>query len=268
MLQKVLKIFEKFYSKYGEDFIIENSSLQKCHYVLVDIKRGDTIKISDEIYEYTKKFDYYSKIISTNKTLELPARKILSNQFCSFYIKKNNIKKNFITKAILEKYRKNTIKNYNSLEKDYKLEIEKEICRYIKRYFFKYTVEKETIDDIFYWIEDNLKEVIENSKYERIKIFFVIENLEYTLNLFRQEYYKYIIWNLQNKNEKNLEFLERDIFNYTFNRFLLTELGKKKNYIYFAEDDSFKKLYKLKISYATDFNSKIDEIIELKKAGN
>ena len=79
----------------------------------MDAKRGNILeeytvtKDNNINAEYLKKLDYYSRTINTNKCLDLPARKILSNSFLCFYSKKRVIKNNLITKKNIETYKKN-----------------------------------------------------------------------------------------------------------------------------------------------------------------
>ena len=59
--------------------------------------------------------------------------------------------------------------------------------------------------DIFLWIEDNVNEnLLENdNKKDYLKIFFVEDDLEKSLELFRNEHKRYLIPNIFNSNDYN-----------------------------------------------------------------
>ena len=279
-MDEILEIFKNIYEIKGDNLIFEKYKFSKGTYLLVDSKRGNileeyTVTADNNIIpEYFKKLDYYSRTISTNKCLDLPSRKILSNSFLCFYAKKRIIKHNLITRKNIETYKKNTILNYNSLEKDFKKTTDKDICKYIQNNFYKYTIDNEIVDDIFYWIEDNINPSIVKSpsKFQEavLKVFFLIDNIENTIEFFKQEYYKYLCWNILDKEKRDYKKLEGAILEYTFYRYLIVELKKGNYYIYVTKNDiiassKLEKIFGCKYILITRFNAKFNVEIDLIK---
>lgn len=269
MLNKVLGIFERIYKEKGDNLLIDRFALKKGTYYLIDSKRGNIINKLDidtgspidttsGDYKIFKTLKFYSAIININKTLEAPYKKISSNQICSFCTRKSYIQKNIISKKNMEKYKNNVIKVYNSGVK-------------------KYTIEKETVEDIFYWIEDNIKDLVDYKKFDygKLDLFFVIDKIEDTIEIFKQEYYKYLLLYLQDRKSKNESTIKEDILFYTFKRYLKIEHFNGNNYIYFTKDNIIPKekekapqgaLYLVKTNFNySNFNVEIENITELKK---
>ena len=158
----------------------------------------------------------------------------------------------------MEKYKNNVIKVYNSGVK-------------------KYTIEKETVEDIFYWIEDNIKDLVDYKKFDygKLDLFFVIDKIEDTIEIFKQEYYKYLLLYLQDRKSKNESTIKEDILFYTFKRYLKIEHFNGNNYIYFTKDNIIPKvkeettqgaLYLVKTNFNySNFTVVIENITELKK---
>nr|DAT75654.1 MAG TPA: hypothetical protein [Caudoviricetes sp.] len=279
-MDEILKIFKNIYEIKGDNLIFEKYKFSKGTYLLVDAKRGNileeyTVTTDNDINtKYLKELDYYSRTINTNKCLDLPARKILSNSFLCFYSKKRVIKNNLITKKNIETYKKNTILNYNSFEGDFKKTTDKDICKYIENNYSKYTIDKEAIDDIFFWIEDNINPSIlrRPTKYYDtvLKVFFLIDNMENTIEFFKQEYYKYLCWNILDKEKRDYKKLEDAILEYTFYRYLIVELKKGNYYIYVTKNDiiassKLEKIFGCKYILITRFNAKFNVEIDLIK---
>ena len=269
MLNKVLEIFEGIYKEKGDNLLIDRYALKKGTYYLIDSKRGNIINKLDIDtkgltnttscdYKLFQLLNYYSGIININKTLELPYRKILSNQICSFCTKKSYIQKNILSQKNIEKYKNNVIKVYNNG---------------VKNYF----IEKETVEDIFYWIEDNIKDLVDYKKFDygKLDLFFVIGTIENTIEIFKQEYNKYLLLYLQDRKSKNEDTIKKDILFFTFKRFLKTEHYNGNNYIYFTKDNIIPKekeeatqgaLFFLKTNFNySSFNLEIENITELKR---
>lgn len=269
MLNKVLGIFERIYKEKGDNLLIDRFALKKGTYYLIDSKRGNIINKLDidtgspidttsGDYKIFKTLKFYSAIININKTLEAPYKKISSNQICSFCTRKSYIQKNIISKKNMEKYKNNVIKVYNSGVK-------------------KYTIEKETVEDIFYWIEDNIKDLVDYKKFDygKLDLFFVIDKIEDTIEIFKQEYYKYLLLYLQDRKSKNESTIKEDILFYTFKRYLKIEHFNGNNYIYFTKDNIIPKvkeettqgaLYLVKTNFNySNFTVVIENITELKK---
>ncbi len=204
-----------------------------------------------------------------------PKKTIHSNQIYSFFIKKDSIRENKLTKAIIEGYKKNLLnpeEKYNSKEA-------KKLYKNIAEKLSK--IEKDIVEDIFLWIEDNVNEnLLDNdNKKDYLKIFFVEDNLDKSLELFRNEHKRYLIPNIFNSNDYNKKigetiyglsnnnmglnakkaFLENKtrrvstpylvntdeiLLQYAFYNYLLPEVKQGNYFIYFLENEIIPRTYK------------------------
>ena len=289
MIDEALEVFRKIYDKEGEELVVSKHIPKDGTYILVNIKSGKIIekldisydkktkKIDGELnqyYSYFRAFDYYSNLVDMNKPMD-PKKTIHSNQIYSFFIKKESIRENKLTKAIIEGYKKNLLnpeEKYNSKEGK---ELYKNIAEKLPK------IEKDIVDDIFLWIEDNVSEnLLENdNKKDYLKIFFVEEDLDKSLELFRNEHKRYLIPNIFNSNDYNKRigetiyglsnnnmglnakkaFLENKtrristpylvntdeiLLQYAFYNYLLPEVKQGNYFIYFTENEIIPRTYK------------------------
>ena len=289
MIDEALEVFRKIYDKEGEEFVVSKHIPKDGTYILVNKKSGkiiETLNISydkkskkingelNQYYGYFRAFDYYSNLVDMNKPMD-PKKTIHSNQIYSFFIKKDSIRENKLTKSIIEGYKKNLLnpeEKYNSKEA-------KELYKNIAEKLSK--IEKDIIEDIFLWIEDNVNEnLLDNdNKKDYLKIFFVEDNLDKSLELFRNEHKRYLIPNIFNSNDYNKRigetiyglsnnnmglnakkaFLENKtrristpylvntdeiLLQYAFYNYLLPEVKQGNYFIYFTENEIIPKTYK------------------------
>ena len=289
MIDEALEVFRKIYDKEEEKLVVNKHIPKDGTYILVNIKSGKIIeklnisydkkakKVDGEFnqyYSYFKAFDYYSNLVDMNKPMD-PKKTIHSNQIYSFFIKKDSIRENKLTKAIIEGYKKNLLnpeEKYNSKEA-------KELYKNIAEKLSK--IEKNIVEDIFLWIEDNVNEnLLDNdNKKDYLKIFFVEDNLDKSLELFRNEHKRYLIPNIFNSNDYNRRigetiyglsnnnmglnskkaFLENKtrrvstpylvntdeiLLQYVFYNYLLPEVKQGNYYIYFLENEIIPRTYK------------------------
>jgi len=236
-----------------------------------------TKKIDGELnqyYSYFRAFDYYSNLVDMNKPMD-PKKTIHSNQIYSFFIKKESIRENKLTKAIIEGYKKNLLnpeEKYNSKEGK---ELYKNIAEKLPK------IEKDIVEDIFTWIEENINvNLLEtDNKKDYLKIFFVEDDLDRSLELFRNEHKRYLIPNIFNSNDYNKRigetiyglsnnnmglnakktFLENKtrristpylvntdeiLLQYAFYNYLLPEVKQGNYFIYFSENEIIPRTYK------------------------
>ena len=213
MIDEALEVFRKIYDKEGEELVVSKHIPKDGTYILVNIKSGKIIekldisydkktkKIDGELnqyYSYFRAFDYYSNLVDMNKPMD-PKKTIHSNQIYSFFIKKESIRENKLTKAIIEGYKKNLLnpeEKYNSKEGK---ELYKNIAEKLPK------IEKDIVEDIFTWIEENINvNLLEtDNKKDYLKIFFVEDDLDRSLELFRNEHKRYLIPNIFNSNDYN-----------------------------------------------------------------
>ena len=289
MIDEALEVFKKIYDKEGEELVVNKHIPKDGTYILVNIKSGKIIKtlsISydkkskkvdgelDQYYGYFRAFDYYSNLVDMNKPMD-PKKTIHSNQIYSFFIKKDSIRENKLTKSIIEGYKKNLLnpeEKYNSKEA-------KELYKNIAEKLSK--IEKDIVEDIFLWIEDNVNEnLLDNdNKKDYLKIFFVEDNLDKSLELFKNEHKRYLIPNIFNSNDYNKKigetiyglsnnnmglnakkaFLENKtrrvstpylvntdeiLLQYAFYNYLLPEVKQGNYFIYFSENEIIPRAYK------------------------
>ena len=289
MIDEALEVFRKIYDKEGEELVVSKHIPKDGTYILVNIKSGKIIekldisydkktkKIDGELnqyYSYFRAFDYYSNLVDMNKPMD-PKKTIHSNQIYSFFIKKDSIRENKLTKSIIEGYKKNLLnpeEKYNSKEAK---ELYKNIAEKLPK------IEKDIVEDIFLWIEDNVNEnLLENdNKKDYLKIFFVEEDLDKSLEVFKNEHKRYLIPNIFNSNDYNKKigetiyglsnnnmglnakkaFLENKtrrvstpylvntdeiLLQYAFYNYLLPEVKQGNYFIYFTENEIIPKTYK------------------------
>ena len=289
MIDEALEVFRKIYDKEEEKLVVNKHIPKDGTYILVNIKSGKIIeklnisydkkakKVDGEFnqyYSYFKAFDYYSNLVDMNKPMD-PKKTIHSNQIYSFFIKKDSIRENKLTKSIIEGYKKNLLnpeEKYNSKEGK---ELYKNIAEKLPK------IEKDIVEDIFLWIEDNVNEnLLENdNKKDYLKIFFVEEDLDKSLEVFKNEHKRYIIPNIFNSNDYNKKigetiyglsnnnmglnakkaFLENKtrrvstpylvntdeiLLQYAFYNYLLPEVKQGNYYIYFSENEITPRTYK------------------------
>lgn len=289
MIDEALEVFRKIYDKEGEELVVSKHIPKDGTYILVNKKSGkiiETLNISydkkskkingelNQYYGYFRAFDYYSNLVDMNKPMD-PKKTIHSNQIYSFFIKKDSIRENKLTKSIIEGYKKNLLnpeEKYNSKEA-------KELYKNIAEKLSK--IEKNIVEDIFLWIEDNVNEnLLDNdNKKDYLKIFFVEDNLDKSLELFRNEHKRYLIPNIFNSNDYNRRigetiyglsnnnmglnskkaFLENKtrrvstpylvntdeiLLQYAFYNYLLPEVKQGNYFIYFLENEIIPKTYK------------------------
>jgi len=289
LIDEALEVFKKIYDKEGEKLVVNKHIPKDGTYILVNIKSGKIIKtlsISydkkskkvdgelDQYYGYFRAFDYYSNLVDMNKPMD-PKKTIHSNQIYSFFIKKDSIRENKLIKSIIEGYKKNLLnpeEKYNSKEA-------KELYKNIAEKLSK--IEKDIVEDIFLWIEDNVNEnLLDNdNKKDYLKIFFVEDNLDKSLEVFKNEHKRYLIPNIFNSNDYNKKigetiyglsnnnmglnakkaFLENKtrrvstpylvntdeiLLQYAFYNYLLPEVKQGNYFIYFSENEIIPRAYK------------------------
>ena len=288
MINEALEVFKKIYDKEGEELVVSKHIPKDGTYILVNIESRKIIenlniaydkknkKIDGELnqyYSYIRAFDYYSNLVDMNKPMD-SKKTIHSNQIYSFFIKKDSIRENKLTKSIIEGYKRNLLnpeEKYNSKEAK---ELYKNIANKLPE------IEKDTVEKIFSWIEINVNEdLLEDNKKDYLKIFFVESDLDISLKLFKNEHKRYLIPNIFNSNDYNKKieetiyglsnnnmglnakktFLENKtrkistpylvdteeiLLQYAFYNYLLPEVKQGNYFIYFTENEIIPKTYK------------------------
>lgn len=212
MLKECLEVFENNL-KDNRKRIIDGYVPADGTYVIVSSKE-DSFEIKDyfdiKIDKKEKKlmgktninfynicnYDYNSKLIDMNKPID--GKKIIhSNNYLSFFIKKDSLENGKLTEEIIDNYYailENPIKKYGKNKKAVALynSIEDEIGK----------VDTSLVEKIKNWIKENIFNLnIEIIGKDYLKIFF-----EYPLEQYINEGKRYLIPNIYNNNDCNIEF--------------------------------------------------------------
>jgi len=204
VLKDCLEVFKNKYSKTGENLITDSYVLGEGSYVLVD-ENGKIIEILEvdkknhdktgRYYDFAE-MDYLSKLMDINKPID--SNKIIhSNNYLSFFVKKENVNKVKLTEAIIDNYyemlKEPRIKYKNSKEKRKLYELTE--GKYGNVNYSSLEIQKT-------WIKSNifllLDKVSKNMNY--LKIFF-----ECDIQQYKKESEKYVIPNIYNYTHFNVE---------------------------------------------------------------
>jgi len=205
MLKDCLEVFKDIYDKKGEKLITDSYVLREGSYVLVD-QNGKIIetlevdkKSSDKTgryYEFAQ-MDYLSKLVSIDKPID-QKKVIHSNNFLSFFIKKENITNGKLTEDIIDNYYeilKDPRKKYKDKEKKIMYELAEGM--YGK-------IDNELLEKQKAWIKSNIYSLLELKKVRNGKNYLKIF-LECDIDQYEKESEKYVIPNIYNNAQHNVE---------------------------------------------------------------
>nr|WP_253288661.1 type I-B CRISPR-associated protein Cas8b/Csh1 [Intestinibacter bartlettii] len=219
-----MEIFEPILKQEGDKLIIDNHIPADGTYVVVDIcddkfevresfdikfdkKKKEIEGKSNLYYEYVRMYDYYSKLIEMNKPIDL--KKIIhSNNYLSFWVKKDSIQNGKLTDDIIDNYYdilKDPLKKYQAKPKArgiYK-EVEKKLGK----------VDSELLERIRFWIKKNIFNLdIDMKNKDYLKIFFQFkDDNDKTIALYQKESERYLVPNIYNKNDYN-EMINEEVY--------------------------------------------------------
>ncbi len=211
MLGECLEVFGSYTEEERERRILDHYIPKDGSYILVG-KNGEVISATD--FKLDKKtgeinksavhfnefcyYDYYSDLISMNKPQDT-AKIIHSNNYFSFWVKKESILNGKLTPEIIDGY-------YEVLEHpEKKCEKTKSLSIYEKLEEEIGQVDTEVLQKNKKWIQehifivDNLGLDIDMGKKDYLKIFFEAEREEY-----QREGKRYFIPNIYNSNQYNI----------------------------------------------------------------
>lgn len=213
MIDECLSVFRRKLEKEGENLILRDYIPANGTYVIVtkdgQIKTCIDIKFDKKLGKFDKDFaefqdicyyDYHSKLISIDKPLIAAKGKVIqSNNYYTFWIKKESLFNGKLTKEIIEKY-------YEILEmpeKKYKKGNSLELYQFARERVGE--VDKEVLNRNKKWILEHifsLQEIMEIDlkKKDSLKIFFEAERSEY-----EKEGKRYFIPNIYNNNSYNIK---------------------------------------------------------------
>src|SRR6056297_805343 len=214
MLNQMVEVFKNEYDKLGDDLILDSYIPSDGTYVIVEPKKDkfeivDTIDIridkktntidrtSSKYFGFILFADYYSQLISMNKSI-LPGKgKIIQgNNYLSFIIKKESLSNNKLSNEIIDEFYdalENTETKYKKKKKT--LELYKKVEKKVGK------VNKERLNSIRFWIKKIIFEEFNNYKgNEYLKIFF-----HYPRDDYIKESERYYVPKIYNQNKYNVK---------------------------------------------------------------
>lgn len=220
MLRECLEVFQHKLNESGGKLVLDTYVPADGTYLIID--RNGKIKTHTDIVKDKKTkqidrnvpgfaqicfYDYQSQLISMNKPMDL--KKIIhSNNYLSFFIKKESLISGKLTQAIIEDYYE-TLKD--PLGRKYKKS--KEASRIYE--LFKDEegdVARESVEGKESWIVEHIFDIgqldstIDLRRKDYLKIFFEAEDFEY-----EREARRYFLPHIYNSNEYNME-IEHTIY--------------------------------------------------------
>lgn len=218
MLREALEVFEQLLQKEkGERLVLDAHIPKDGTYRLIEMqesdwcikktldisydkKEGKLIGMADSDFRLIQELDYSSKLVEMNKPID-PKKVIHSNNFFTLFVKKDSILNHKLTVEIIKNY-------YNILRNP--------VTKYEKKTKAKQLYE--AIDEKFgkpddtiisaienYVLNHNIWEGIDLEKKNYIKIFFIWSDKEKTRKYYRQEGERYLIPNIYNSNDFNMQ---------------------------------------------------------------
>lgn len=209
MLKDCLEVFKKQYEVKGEGYILDDYVLVEGNYLLIDSegkcksfleigKKDKEIEIRDKTYQLFCEMDYLSKLADMNKALGIK-KVIHSNNYLSFFIKKDNLTSGKLTDEVIDKYYDCLADPTAKHAKDKKW---LELYETVEQKYGKPDIEK--LKKNKRWIKEHIYQILEEYPHIKqdknyLKIFF-----EEDMNYFRMESNRYFLPNIYNATEYNV----------------------------------------------------------------
>lgn len=211
MLKDFLEVFKKELEMHGDKLILDSYVLADGTYVIVAPsdsgfkiqsisevkynKKEKQLESTDmEVLGNLKAMDYNSCLVNMNKSVD-SKKKIHSNNYLSFFVKKQIFSEKTLTNEIIEGYYK--ILNDSSMK--YKDKKSKALYESIEKQVGKVDIER--LEQIQKWIQSNIFDLdVDRERKDYLKIFF-----DFGIDEFEKEGKRYLIPNIYNKNDYNIE---------------------------------------------------------------
>lgn len=224
MLKECVDIFKKQLDEKGMNLIFDRYIPKDGSYVLVPVfeqgfgeprvveikknnKKGEEGTISGETnidFPNICKYDFYSKLLDTNKAIE--GKKIIhSISYCSFFVKKESLTNGKLTEEVIQNYYKVLEDPLTNKYKDKKESME---------LYQKFEVENGVVDvqnltKAKSWILENIFQMekwVDIKTKDYLKVIF-----EFPIEVFEKEFKRYTVPNMYNKNDFNVQ-VDKQIF--------------------------------------------------------
>lgn len=216
MLKEALEVFERMLEREsGERLVLDSHIPKDGTYRLIEVD-GESFRIrktldicndkknrtiigeADSDYLYIKTLDYYSKLLEMNKPID-SSKTIHCNNYFSVAVKKESITSGKLDSDVIEAYfaiLKNPLLKYEKKAKT------KELYEAIEAEIGKPDEELiDTIKEIV--LTGNIWEGMDFNGKDYIKLFFVFQDEQQTIEAYKRENKRYLIPNIYNNNEFN-----------------------------------------------------------------
>lgn len=221
-MAECLEVFQEKLNRQGEALILDEYIPADGTYLLVQEKDGVMQVKEPAVIQYDKKtreisgsmhldyhkfrlYDYYSKLVAMNKPID--GKKVIhSNNYLSFAIKKESLFNGKLTQEIIDGYYEILLHPENKYSKSPKA---KQIYRMTEEGLAPIQLEqwekaKKWVKEHIFCLEQlEVPVPLEGKDY--LKIFFVFAEEEATRKAFQNEGYRYLLPNIYNNNDFNLE---------------------------------------------------------------
>ena len=220
MLQEAMEVFQIMLQEKGERIITDAYIPKDGTYRLivmkddgwvikdpVDIifnKKTNTVDISNDMdYLLIQELDYKSKLLEMNKPID-PKKVIHSNNYLSLAVKKESVTSGKLSEEIIQQYYE-ILRNPN---KKYEKNPQARALYHVAEERLGQP-DIEAIDKIEKFILANKQDIWKDINLEKknyVKLFFVYQEEEKTKEIYKIESERYLIPNIYNNNNFNMEF--------------------------------------------------------------
>lgn len=209
MLMDCIKIYQKYAGSDLDKLVLDNYAPAEGLYIIMEEteanfkekeifevkqdKKTKEISLAPQEIRRISQLDYYCRLVDMNKPID--TKKIIqSNNYLSFWIKKESLTNGKLTMEIIDNY-------YNVLKNPYikyTKKKDKELYQLVEQQVEPINIEK--LEKVEKWIKDNIfKLEYEIVGKDYLKIFFLCEGVS-----LEDEGKRYILPNIFNKNEFNI----------------------------------------------------------------
>ena len=220
MLQEAMEVFQIMLQEKGERIITDAYIPKDGTYRLivmkddgwvikdpVDIifnKKTNTVDISNDMdYLLIQELDYKSKLLEMNKPID-PKKVIHSNNYLSLAVKKESVTSGKLSEEIIQQYYE-ILRNPN---KKYEKKTQARALYHVAEERLGQP-DIEAIDKIEKFILANKQDIWKDINLEKknyVKLFFVYQEEKKTKEIYKIESERYLIPNMYNNNNFNMEF--------------------------------------------------------------